>query len=69
MSNLESLIDNALRAQQRTLKKEINSEDAWKGFKRDWKNVEMAKESKVNLDDIWDIALYVTQIWNGGKII
>ncbi len=61
MSNLEQLMENAIQANQR---KDIDSETAWVQFKRDWNNIELSKEIKANLDDIWTLAHYVISNYN-----
>lgn len=61
MLEIEQLMENAIKAQQRT---DVDPETAWIQYKRDWGNIELSKEAKANLDNIWTLAHYVTSNYN-----
>lgn len=61
MLEIEQLMENAIKAQQRT---DVDQETAWIQYKRDWGNIELSKEVKANLDNIWTLAHYVTSNYN-----
>lgn len=59
MLEIEQLMESAINAQQR-----IDQEAAWIQYKRYWGNIELSKEAKANLDNIWTLAHYVTSNYN-----